>query len=165
MRDYLQRVYGVDVIGVRSYVEQQKITRERPMGKWGYGRVRRPESKKRMTVEMTQPFVWPDAPKDTAPYVSYASLSSFTWLFFIIKMDLMCIWGIWLTIPGRKNQMGKGSILQGSQIPKRYPTGEPSRCRYGTEQAGARSLREGGKGNHGGEEDLETDLASFGAQL
>jgi len=69
MRDYLQRLYGVDVLGVRSYIEQQKITRLRPMGRWGYGKLRRPESKKRMTVEMKQPFVWPDAPADMSPYV------------------------------------------------------------------------------------------------
>ncbi|BCR88620.1 mitochondrial 54S ribosomal protein uL23m [Aspergillus chevalieri] len=68
MRDYLQRLYGVDVLGVRSYIEQQKITRLRPMGRWGYGKLRRPESKKRMTVEMKQPFVWPDAPADMSPW-------------------------------------------------------------------------------------------------
>jgi len=68
MRDYLQRLYGVDVLSVRSYIEQQKITRLRPMGRWGYGKLRRPESKKRMTVEMKQPFVWPDAPADMSPY-------------------------------------------------------------------------------------------------
>ena len=75
MRDYLQRLYGVDVLGVRSYIEQQKITRLRPMGRWGYGKLRRPESKKRMTVEMKQPFVWPDAPADMSPYVYFP----FTW--------------------------------------------------------------------------------------
>lgn len=69
MRDYLQRVYSVGVVGVRSYIEQQKVTRMRPMGRWGYGRVRRPESKKRMTVEMKEPFVWPEAPTDMAAYV------------------------------------------------------------------------------------------------
>lgn len=74
MRDYLQRLYGVDVLGVRSYIEQQKITRLRPMGRWGYGKLRRPESKKRMTVEMKQPFVWPDAPADMSPYVYFLSL-------------------------------------------------------------------------------------------
>lgn len=71
MRDYLQRVYSVGVVGVRSYIEQQKVTRMRPMGRWGYGRVRRPESKKRMTVEMKEPFVWPEAPTDMAAYVIF----------------------------------------------------------------------------------------------
>ncbi|KAG2416482.1 hypothetical protein HFD88_007697 [Aspergillus terreus] len=68
MRDYLKNLYGVDVLGVRSFVEQQKITRLRPMNKFGYGKWRRPISKKKMTVEMKQPFVWPEAPKDMAPW-------------------------------------------------------------------------------------------------
>lgn len=65
----MQRVYGVKVLSVRSYVEQQKVTRQRPLGKPGYGPLRRPQSKKRMTIEMTEPFVWPEPPKDMSPYV------------------------------------------------------------------------------------------------
>ena len=94
MRDYLQRLYGVDVIGVRSYIEQQKITRERPMGKYGYGRIRRPESKKRMTVEMAQPFVWPETPKDTAPYVFLRLVFTVFYLFFFfffLFVVLLCV--------------------------------------------------------------------------
>ncbi|EER24996.1 hypothetical protein D8B26_007581 [Coccidioides posadasii str. Silveira] len=68
MKDYLKRVYDVDVIKVRSYVEQQKVTRERPMGKEGYGPLRRPMARKKMTVEMTEPFVWPEEPKDFSPW-------------------------------------------------------------------------------------------------
>lgn len=34
-------------------------------------------SKKRMTVEMTEPFVWPDPPEDMAPYVSPSLFSFF----------------------------------------------------------------------------------------
>ncbi|KAL4919753.1 ribosomal protein L23-domain-containing protein [Aspergillus aurantiobrunneus] len=64
MRDYLQRLYGVGVLSIRSYVEQQKITRLKPQGRYGYGKLRRPTSKKRMTVEMKEPFVWPEAPKN-----------------------------------------------------------------------------------------------------
>ena len=69
MKDYMRRVYNVDVIRVRSYIEQQKVTRERRDGRPGYGPLRRPQSKKRMTIEMTEPFVWPDPPKDMSPYV------------------------------------------------------------------------------------------------
>lgn len=69
IRDYLQRLYGVDVLSVRSYVEQQKVTRLKPQGKFGYGKWRRPMSKKKMTVEMKQPFVWPETPKDMSAYV------------------------------------------------------------------------------------------------
>ncbi|KAF9888708.1 54S ribosomal protein L23, mitochondrial [Aspergillus nanangensis] len=68
MRDYLQRLYNVDVLAVRSFVEQQNVTRLRPLGKFGYGKLRRPVSKKKMTVEMKQPFVWPENPTDMAPW-------------------------------------------------------------------------------------------------
>lgn len=69
MRDYMQRVYGVKVLSVRSYVEQQKVTRQRPLGRLGLGPLRRPKSKKKMTIEMADPFVWPEEPKDFSPYV------------------------------------------------------------------------------------------------
>ncbi|KAL4887492.1 hypothetical protein BJY04DRAFT_3252 [Aspergillus karnatakaensis] len=68
LRDYLRRLYGVGVLSIRSYVEQQKVTRERTNGRYGYGKLRRPRSKKRMTVELKEPFVWPDAPKDMSPW-------------------------------------------------------------------------------------------------
>ncbi|KAH8705117.1 hypothetical protein BGW36DRAFT_332217 [Talaromyces proteolyticus] len=68
MRDYMQRVYGVDVLGVRSYIQQMKPTRNRKDGNPGHGPWRRPQSKKKMTIEMTQPFVWPDPPKDDSPW-------------------------------------------------------------------------------------------------
>lgn len=63
MRDYMKRVYGIDVLTIRSFVEQQKVTRERKFNKPGYGPLRRPKSKKKMTIEMTEPFVWPEPPK------------------------------------------------------------------------------------------------------
>ena len=87
MRDYLQRLYGVDVLAVRSYVEQQKVTRLKPMGKWGYGKLRRPMSKKKMTVEMTQPFVWPETPKELDAYVTLAFFS----LSFYMCL-CVCVW-------------------------------------------------------------------------
>ncbi|GAQ44253.1 hypothetical protein AtubIFM55763_011535 [Aspergillus tubingensis] len=68
MRDYLQRLYGVGVVSVRSFVEQQKLTRLKSLGRYGYGKIRRPQSKKKMTVEMKEAFVWPEAPKDMAPW-------------------------------------------------------------------------------------------------
>ena len=69
MRDYLRNAYGVKILNVRSVVEQQKITRMRRDGS-GIGPYRRPQSRKKMTVEMTEPFVWPDPPEDMSPYVS-----------------------------------------------------------------------------------------------
>ncbi|KAL2821634.1 ribosomal protein L23-domain-containing protein [Aspergillus granulosus] len=67
LRDYLQRLYGVGVLRIRSYIEQMKVTRMKRNGN-GYGQLRRPRSKKRMTVEMKEPFVWPEVPEDLSPW-------------------------------------------------------------------------------------------------
>lgn len=68
LRDYLQNLYGVGVVSVRSYIEQQPITRitrdGRNIGQW-----RRPLAQKRMTVELREPFAYPEQPKDLSPYV------------------------------------------------------------------------------------------------
>lgn len=68
MRDYLERVYGVGVISVRSYIEAMPISRltrdGRNIGGW-----RRGQPEKRMTVELRDPFVWPEEPQDLSPYV------------------------------------------------------------------------------------------------
>jgi large subunit ribosomal protein L23 len=58
LRDYLYHAYGVKCFNLRSYVKQMPVrdTREQPRH-WF-----RPESKKYMTVEMAQPFVWPEVP-------------------------------------------------------------------------------------------------------
>lgn len=87
IRDYLHRLYGVDVLRVRSYVEQQKVTRAKRFGKQGYGPLRRPMSKKRMTVEMTQPFVWPSLPEDMKAYVSHLYLVV-TWIGLFVSIGL-----------------------------------------------------------------------------
>ncbi|KAJ5654052.1 54S ribosomal protein [Penicillium lividum] len=67
MRDYLQRLYGVAAVRIRSYIEQQPVTRltreGRSLGQW-----RRPKSEKRMTVELRDEFVWPEEPKDLAKW-------------------------------------------------------------------------------------------------
>ncbi|CAG8920899.1 unnamed protein product [Penicillium salamii] len=67
LRSYLWNLYGVGVLGIRSYVQAQGITRITRDGK-GYGPWRRPKSQKRMTVELKEPFAWPEAPKDMAPF-------------------------------------------------------------------------------------------------
>ncbi|KAH7385605.1 mitochondrial ribosomal protein subunit L23 [Pyrenochaeta sp. MPI-SDFR-AT-0127] len=63
LRDYLYHAYNVKCFNVRSYVKQMPVrdTREQPRH-WF-----RPESKKYMTVEMEQPFVWPEVP-DLEPW-------------------------------------------------------------------------------------------------
>ncbi|KAF2833241.1 mitochondrial ribosomal protein subunit L23 [Ophiobolus disseminans] len=63
LRDYLYHAYNVKCFNIRSYVKQMPVrdTREQPRH-WF-----RPESKKYMTVEMEQPFVWPEIP-DLEPW-------------------------------------------------------------------------------------------------
>lgn len=63
LRDYLYHAYNVRVFNIRSFVKQMPVrdTRER-LRHWF-----RPESKKYMTVEMEQPFVWPEIP-DLEPW-------------------------------------------------------------------------------------------------
>lgn len=67
MKDFLSRVYNVSVLHVRSYVEQQPVSREMSLGsgpEGGRGRLKRPTSKKKMTVELEKPFVWPEEVTD-----------------------------------------------------------------------------------------------------
>ncbi|KXG47440.1 Ribosomal protein L25/L23 [Penicillium griseofulvum] len=67
LRSYLWHLYGVASLGIRSYVQAQPITRVSRDGK-GFGPWRRPKSQKRMTVELKEPFVYPEAPKDLTPW-------------------------------------------------------------------------------------------------
>jgi large subunit ribosomal protein L23 len=64
LRDYLFHAYNVRCFNIRSYVKQMPVrdTREQPRH-WF-----RPESKKYMTVEMEQPFVWPEMPESLEPW-------------------------------------------------------------------------------------------------
>ncbi|PSN59718.1 hypothetical protein BS50DRAFT_579749 [Corynespora cassiicola Philippines] len=63
LRDYLYHAYNVKVFNVRSAVRQQPV-RSEPGRRLLY----RPDAKKYMTVEMEKPFVWPELPKDMAPW-------------------------------------------------------------------------------------------------
>lgn len=58
LRDYLFHAYNVKCFNIRSYVKQMPVrdTREQPRH-WF-----RPDSQKYMTVELEQPFVWPETP-------------------------------------------------------------------------------------------------------
>ncbi|KAI1267154.1 hypothetical protein F5Y18DRAFT_330104 [Xylariaceae sp. FL1019] len=69
MRDYLLHAYKVPVVAVRSQVKQQNIRNNSISG-----RKTRPPSIKTMTVELREPFVWPDPPaeKDMGPWTSAA---------------------------------------------------------------------------------------------
>ncbi|RYN38693.1 hypothetical protein AA0115_g619 [Alternaria tenuissima] len=63
LRDYLYHAYNVRCFNIRSYVKQMPVrdTREQPRH-WF-----REDSKKYMTVELEQPFVWPEVP-DLEPW-------------------------------------------------------------------------------------------------
>ncbi len=65
MRDYLWHAYGVRVLGVRAYVQQQRVRQDKPgailPAPWRWFR---PRGYKKMTVRMERGFVWPDEPKD-----------------------------------------------------------------------------------------------------
>ncbi|KAF3000324.1 hypothetical protein E8E13_009285 [Curvularia kusanoi] len=64
LRDYLYHAYNVKCFNIRSYVKQMPIRDSTAAPRQWF----RPESKKYMTVEMEQPFVWPELPEDTEPW-------------------------------------------------------------------------------------------------
>ncbi|KAI0905805.1 hypothetical protein F4823DRAFT_115022 [Ustulina deusta] len=63
LRDYLLHAYKTPVLAVRSQLRQQSIR----MSKIN-GRIYRPPPIKTMTVQLTQPFVWPRVPTDIKPW-------------------------------------------------------------------------------------------------
>ncbi|CEJ88000.1 hypothetical protein VHEMI04579 [[Torrubiella] hemipterigena] len=60
LRDYLFNLYNVEVTKVRSYVKQQPLTQRYSNSRSWY----RPLATKIMTVELEQPFQWPEVPKN-----------------------------------------------------------------------------------------------------
>jgi len=64
LRDYLWNLYGVEVTKVRSYVKEQPLTQRVGLPNSWY----RPQAKKFMTVELAQPFQWPEVPENTQPW-------------------------------------------------------------------------------------------------
>jgi len=69
IKTYLKSVYNVDVIHVRSAVFQAQMKRERAVSPYAQGKRYRPRSKKKMTVELVDPFVWPEQVTDFSAYV------------------------------------------------------------------------------------------------
>ncbi|KAH9908759.1 hypothetical protein F4778DRAFT_718597 [Xylariomycetidae sp. FL2044] len=63
LRDYLLHVYNVPVLKVRSQLRQQMPRRSDV-----HHRIYRPPPVKTMTVELTEPFVWPERPEDKTPW-------------------------------------------------------------------------------------------------
>jgi large subunit ribosomal protein L23 len=65
LRDYLFHAYNVNVVSVRSYIDQQKVTQDKPKAnKVQIKRWFRPRAIKKMTVELEVPFVWPEQPSE-----------------------------------------------------------------------------------------------------
>ncbi|KAK4165866.1 hypothetical protein QBC43DRAFT_314415 [Cladorrhinum sp. PSN259] len=61
LRDYLYHAYNVEVLSVRSFINQPAPQRKHGMhGKWY-----RPQSKKMMIAELVKPFVWPEVLPET----------------------------------------------------------------------------------------------------
>jgi large subunit ribosomal protein L23 len=58
LRDYLYHAYNVKCFNIRSYVKQMAVRDTREQQRHFF----RPDSKKYMTVEMEEPFVWPELP-------------------------------------------------------------------------------------------------------
>lgn len=64
LRDYLWNLYGVEVRKVRSYVKELPLAQRPGLPNSWY----RPQSKKIMTVELAQPFQWPEVPENKRPW-------------------------------------------------------------------------------------------------
>lgn len=67
LRAYLRNVYAVEVLHVRSVVIQQKVKRTQPTDRYSQGALYRPQSIKKMTVQLAKPFVYPEEVKDLDP--------------------------------------------------------------------------------------------------
>lgn len=66
-RDYLWNCYNVEVVGVRSFINQQRA-KQRSFGGSSSGKWYRPRSIKMMIADLKQPFVWPEPPEDKEPW-------------------------------------------------------------------------------------------------
>jgi large subunit ribosomal protein L23 len=64
LRDYLWNMYNVEVRAVRSYVQQSSLRRRNPFSNQFY----RPMSKKYMTVDLKEPFQYPEIPENKEPW-------------------------------------------------------------------------------------------------
>ncbi|KAK5059766.1 hypothetical protein LTR84_009649 [Exophiala bonariae] len=68
MRDYLKSVYNVDILHIRSTIIQAKVKQIPTMSKVGRGYWARPASRKKMTVLLAKPFVYPEEIKDLSEW-------------------------------------------------------------------------------------------------
>jgi large subunit ribosomal protein L23 len=59
LKSYLQNLYDVETLHIRSFVVHQKVQRTNPLKKFQIGSLYQPTFKKKMTVQLMQPFMWP----------------------------------------------------------------------------------------------------------
>ncbi|KAF2637095.1 hypothetical protein P280DRAFT_472612 [Massarina eburnea CBS 473.64] len=64
LRDYLYHAYSIKTHNIRSFVKQMPVRDTIQLPRHWF----REQSKKYMTVEMEQPFVWPEDPKSWEPW-------------------------------------------------------------------------------------------------
>lgn len=84
LKDYLYHVYGVQCLSVRSYIEQQKIAQtKRHLGE-RHVEWYRPRATKRMTVELVEPFIYPEAPTEFKPYISSSLIKFLSFFLFFL---------------------------------------------------------------------------------
>ncbi|KAL5594710.1 uncharacterized protein BROUX77_008057 [Berkeleyomyces rouxiae] len=68
LRDYLWNLYNVEVTKVRSFVAPGPVVNSLTDNAQQRVRIHRGQSEKYMTVELAQPFAWPEPPADLEPW-------------------------------------------------------------------------------------------------
>lgn len=64
LKSYLKELYNVDVVHIRSFVMGGHVARRPGSNPYSQGGKYRRPSKKRMTVQLVEPFTWPVKPND-----------------------------------------------------------------------------------------------------
>lgn len=87
LKGYLKQVYNVDVVHIRSYTTPALVKRKQPNNPYTLGEVYRLKSKKRMTVQLVEPFEWPVKPEDVdrTAYVPIFDESQYTNIYPVSK--------------------------------------------------------------------------------
>jgi large subunit ribosomal protein L23 len=63
LRDYLYNIYGLRAFNITTQLLHGAYTRDgNAIGRYRLGQI------KKMTIDMTEPFVWPEEPKDKDPW-------------------------------------------------------------------------------------------------
>jgi len=64
LKSYLKELYNVDVVHIRSFIIAGRVARRPGTNPYSQGGKFRRPSKKRMTVQLVEPFTWPVKPND-----------------------------------------------------------------------------------------------------